>query len=176
MNKNDLYIDSIMDKAQETLKQLLNDDVIMYHIKRLLKNYVGNKFDDETIDVVTHMLVGMSDIELSDVDFFAGMLEVDEKEYLAKRLYMITEFDIYRYYLLKNEITMKEHHLLEQYAELMHEGINGYGIDEVEDEVSDILWKRYLGNINSYSSEYLIGKFFAKKGTYSYAQNQWKYA
>ena len=176
MKKDDFYIDSILEETQGILKQLINDDVVKYHIERLLKNYVRYKFDDETIDIVENMLVDIPDIEISDIDFFTGKLEAEEKEYLIKRILMISEFDIYRYYLQKNEITVKEHRLLEQYANLMREAVNGYGIDNVEDEVTDILWKRYLGNINSYSSEYLIGKFFAKKGTYSYAQNQWKFA
>lgn len=176
MEKNDFYIDCLIEKSGEILNQLLDEDCIKYHIKSLLKKFVGTKLDDEAIDIATHLLVDIPDITIIGIDFMTNLLKDWEKEYLQNRLCMVSEFDIYRYYLLKNEITMKEHRLLEQYAELMLEGINGYGIDEVEDEVSDILWKRYLGNINSYSSEYLIGKFFVQKGTYTYVQKQWKYA
>ena len=51
----------------------------------------------------------------------------------------------------------------------MNEGINGYGIDGVVEEVTEILWAKYLGNINSYSSEYLIGKLYTQKGRNTYA-------
>ena len=69
MKKEDFYIASILVEAQKLLVQLLNEEVIKYHIERLLQNYVGYKFDNETISTVVHLLVDIPDVEISDIDY-----------------------------------------------------------------------------------------------------------
>ena len=156
MRVSDFYIDAIIYKAGEMLKQLITLDFLKYYLSRFIKKYAGDKFDDE-------ICITYPEVNILDIDFVSGTINFMD-EYLYKyQIYFVSEYEIYRYYLLKETLTPREKALLNEYVHIMDEQINGYGLSDVIEETVAALWRKCLNDNNEFTRDQISKYCYSRK-------------